>query len=131
MSQSPPSVQRHASEAREHEDDPTGIAQESARNDASDTTFGEFDRLTLVDYSDEEHHSDEEYHSVEEYHSDEELNEAGLLQDPYSTLSPLQREITVQLYNNAPLFPDGVPIRAIFHGVNHTTVGGYEISEIW
>jgi hypothetical protein len=123
-------MQRHASEAREHEDDPTGIAQESAGNDTSDITFGEFDRLTLVDYS-EGYHSDEEYHSVEEYHSDEELNEAGLLQDPYSTLSPLQREITVQFYNNAPLFPDGVPIRAIFQGVNQTTVGGYEISEIW
>jgi hypothetical protein len=136
--QSPPSLWRYAPETRhEHEDDPTGAAHELMCDDASDATFEEFDRLTLVDY-----------------HSDEEPNEAGysrqltslpqqqpsrppsrplvdpplaassqssLLHDPYSLLSPLQRAIIVQLYNNSPLFPDGVPILTIFRGVNHTT----------
>ncbi|KAH9981193.1 hypothetical protein BGW80DRAFT_1268957 [Lactifluus volemus] len=117
VSQSPPSVQRHASEGNGPEEDPTGGADEITWNDVSDATFEEFDRLALIN------------------RHDEELNEAGLsrqptslpqqqpprppsrpsvdplltassqpslLQDPYSSLSPLQRAIMVQLYDNAP-----------------------------
>jgi hypothetical protein len=143
VSQSPPSVQRHTSEGNGHEEDPTGGADELTWNDVSDATFEEFDRLALVNH-----------------HSDEELNEAGcsrqlpqqqpprppsrpsvdplltastqpsLLQDPYSSLSPLQRAIMVQLYDNAPLFPDGVSIFTVYRCVNCFTVHKCEISGI-
>jgi hypothetical protein len=145
VSQSPQSMQRHASEGNGPEEDPTGGADEITWNDVSDATFEEFDRLALIN------------------HHDEELNEAGLsrqptslpqqqpprppsrpsvdplltassqpslLQDPYSLLSPLQRAIMVQLYDNAPLFPDGVSIFTVYRCVNCFTVHKCEISEI-
>ncbi|KAI0256803.1 hypothetical protein BJV78DRAFT_1278433 [Lactifluus subvellereus] len=147
VSQSLPSVQRHAPETRgDDEDHPTGTAQESARDDVSDTTFEEFDRLTLVDHSDEEPNEEGMFRQLSSFSQQQPSrppsrppansflaasSPSSLLQDPYSSLSPLQREIMVQFYNNGPLFPDGVPIRAIYRGVNHSTVDGYEVSEIW
>ena len=39
---------------------------------------------------------------------------SSLQQDPYSALSPLQRDIILQIQNNDALYPDGVPIRVVF-----------------
>jgi hypothetical protein len=53
----------------------------------------------------------------------------SLRQDPYSALSPLQRDIILQIQNNDALYPDGVPIRVVFRrtisprsGVNESEI---------
>ncbi|KAI0006131.1 hypothetical protein BJV74DRAFT_802339 [Russula compacta] len=89
----------------------------------SDTTLEEIDRLTLID-----HHSGMDLYEPVQQRSPplqslsrsssidlppETNNLPSLLQDPYSSLNPVQRDIMIRIQDNALSFPDGVPIQAI------------------
>lgn len=117
-------------------------AQEPARHDASAAIVKGFDELTLVTCTS----SDEDWFELESpprsphrqspslLHSsslprDNPSHETSLRQDPYSALSSLQREVMLQIQNNGPFFPEGVPIRAVFRrtisprsGVNESDI---------
>lgn len=100
-----------------------GTEDEEFGPDFFETTFGEIidleeiDRLTLVDS-----HPDEDQHKLDSGTTHqpainpllETNNQRSLIQDPYSSLSPLQRDILIQIQENAPFFPDGVPIKALY-----------------
>lgn len=119
-------------------------AQEPARHDASAAIVKGFDELTLVTCSSND--SNEDWFELESpprsprqqpsspLHSsslsrDDPGDRTSLRQDPYSTLSSLQREVMLQIQNNGPFFPEGVPIRAVFRrtisprsGVNESDI---------
>ncbi|KAI9509643.1 hypothetical protein F5148DRAFT_1186114 [Russula earlei] len=94
--------------------------------------LGEIDRLTLLD-----HHSDEHLHNPEFVQEPslpsqspplsstspplEANNLPSLLRDPYSALSSLQRDIIIKIQENAPLFPTGVPIKALYMRIGRST----------
>ena len=134
--QSPPGTQPGVTHL--HTEIDKGTEDEEFGPDFFDTTFGEIDleeidRLALVD-----DHRDEDQHKLdseaEVVHQPSLLpqspsrprstspnNQASLLQDPYSSLSPLQRDILIQIQENAPFFPNGVPIRALYRRVGRST----------
>ncbi len=90
-----------------------------------DTTLERIDGLTLVD-----HHSDGETEFVQQFStppespsrspsslSDPSLETRdwpSLRPDPYSSLSPLQRDVIIRMHDNVPYFPNGVPIRMLY-----------------
>jgi len=138
-SRSPPGIQLGATHLQTETD--KGTCGEEFEPDFFDTTFGEIDveeidRLTLAD-----NHTDEDQHSKVIHQPSGSLpqspsqppslsptnppletnNQAYLLQDPYSSLSPLQRDILIQIQENAPFFPNGVPIRALYRRVGRST----------
>jgi hypothetical protein len=43
----------------------------------------------------------------------ETIDPPPLQQDPYSSLSPLQRDIIIQIWESAPHYPNGVPIEVM------------------
>jgi hypothetical protein len=104
-------------------------AQEPTRHDASAAIVKGFDELTLVTCT--SNLSDEDWFELESpprsprrkpsspppsssSSRDVPGHRPSLRQDPYSTLSSLQREVMLQIQNNGPFFPEGVPIRAVF-----------------
>ncbi len=108
-----------------------------------DTTLDGLDRLTLVD-----HHTNEDLHGQDFFRPPEPSfpqspsrppsslptdppsetgNEPTLVLDPYSSLSPLQRDIIIQIHHNAPHFPDGIPIKTMCRLVDRITVSESEI----
>jgi len=123
VSQSSPSMQRPAIRTEEGIEDNLA-AQEQGPD--FDTTLERIDGLTLVD-----HHSDGETEFVQQSSpppespsrspssslSDPSLetrNWSSLRPDPYSSLSPLQRDIIIRMHDNVPYFPNGVPIRMLY-----------------
>jgi hypothetical protein len=108
-------------------DHPSLAAQESGAD--LDTTLAGIDRLTMVDeYSDGEDLSEPEIvqqppqspsrspTSLSKDPSLEMADQPSLLPDPYSSLSPLKREIIIRILDNAPNFPNGVPIQVMYTG---------------
>jgi hypothetical protein len=57
----------------------------------------------------------------------EEDNEPALILDPYSSLSLLQRDILIQIHDNVPHFPNGVPIATMYRLTGRPSVGELEI----
>jgi len=120
-SQSPQGMQPGVTDLRTETD--KGTEDEEFGPDFFETTFGEIidleeiDRLTLVDS-----HPDEDQHKLDSGTTHqpatnpllETKNQTSLIQDPYSSLSPLQRDILIQIQENSPFFPDGVPIKALY-----------------
>lgn len=116
-------------------EDDSGLTVQELGPD-SDTTLEEIERLTLID-----HHPDL-YEPVQQPSlplqslsrsssvdlPPETNNLPSLLQDPYSSLNPLQRDIIIRIQDNTPSFPDGVPIQAIHNCVGRSMV---RESEIW
>jgi len=137
-SQSPPNMQRRATQTSSRaEDIPT--TQEPGLD--PDTTLEELDRLALVDY-----HTNEDMHdllqppkssfpqspsrppsSLSTDPSSETNNQPALVLDPYSSLSLLQRDIIIQIHHNAPHFPDGIPVTTMCRLVDRLTVSDSEI----
>jgi len=117
-------------------------AQEPTRHDASAAIVKGFDELTLVACT--SNLSDEDWFELESpprsprrqpsppsssLPRDDPGHRTSLRQDPYSALSSLQREVMLQIQNNGPFFPEGVPIRAVFRrtisprsGVNESDI---------
>jgi len=112
------------------------------------TTLEEMDRLTLVDHDPDEGIIEilSDYQSSESGSLSsrppsrplslsstdpllETYNRPSLLQDPYSLLSPLQRDILIQVQENTPFFPDGVPIQAMYRRVGLSTARELEIRQ--
>lgn len=105
-------------------------AQEPMPHDASAVIVRNFEELTLITDAD----SEEDWFELESpppsprrqpsspspsspMSGDDPLamgHRPSLRQDPYSALSSLHREIMLQIQNNDALFPEGVPIRAVF-----------------
>lgn len=106
----------------------------------SDTALEEFDGLTLHDYSIEDLH---EVGFLQEPSlplqsswprslstdppPSEANNQPALILDPYSSLSLLQRDIIIQIHDNVPHFPGGVPTPAMYRLIDRPTVGELEI----
>ncbi|KAN0140732.1 hypothetical protein V8E53_001176 [Lactarius tabidus] len=119
-------------------------AQEPTRHDASAAIVKRFNELTLSTHT--SNLSDEDWFELESPppsprrkpsspspssspSRDDPDHRPSLRQDPYSTLSSLQREVMLQIQNNGPFFPEGVPIRAVFRrtisprsGVNESDI---------
>jgi len=134
--QSPPAMQRHFQDINRSA--LSLDAQEPTPRDASAAIVREFDELTLVTRTGDL--SDGEWFELESpprsplrrpsspspspsspMSGDDPLARGqgpSLRQDPYSALSPLQREIVLQIQNNDAFFPNGVPIRAVFRTVS-------------
>jgi hypothetical protein len=104
-----------------------------------DTTLEELDRLALVDY-----HTNEDLHELDSLQPpksscpqsparppsslstdppSETNNQPGLVLDPYSSLSLLQRDIIIQIHHNGPHFPDGIPITTMCRLVDRPPAG--------
>jgi len=110
-----------------------------------DTTLDGLDRLTLG-----EHHTNEDLHGLDFFQPrksslpqsssrspsslstdppSETNNEPALVLDPYASLSPLQRDIIIQIHHNVPHFPDGIPIATMCRLVDRITVSESEIRD--
>jgi len=131
MLQSPPTPQRPAAQTEEEDEDYL-TAQGSEAN--FNTTLTGIDALTLVD-------SDSEPELVPRSPPPPEspplsssrvpplqtIEPPSLLQDPYSSLSPLQRDIIIQIQESAPHFPNGVPIQVMYRRIGPSTTRESEI----
>ena len=130
MLQSPPTQQRPAVQEEEDEDYLTAQGSEPD----FDTTLTGIDALTLVD-------SDSEPELVPQSPPPPEspplsssrvppletVDPPSLLQDPYSSLSPLQRDIIIQIQESAHHFPNGVPIQVMYRRIGPSTTRESEI----
>jgi hypothetical protein len=106
----------------------------------SDTSLEEFDGLSLVDYSIEDLHElgflqEPSFplqppslpQSLSTDPPSEADNQPDLILDPYHSLSLLQRDIIIQIHDNRPHFPDGVPIATMYRLIDRPTVGESDI----
>lgn len=106
----------------------------------SDTSLEEFDGLTLVDYSIDDLRelgflqepsfplqSSSRPQPLSVNPPSEADNQPALILDPYPSLSLLQRDIIIQIHDNLPHFPGGVPIATIYRLIDRPTVGESDI----
>ena len=130
MLQSPPTPQRPAVQTDEEDED--YLTAQGSEADFNTTLTG-IDALTLVD-------SDSSPElvpqsplppasplSLPRVPPSETVDPPSLLQDPYSSLSPLQRDIIIQIQQSAPHFPNGVPIQVMYRRVGPSTTRESEI----
>ena len=126
MLQSPLTPQRPAAQTEEEDED--YLTAQGSEADFNTTLTG-IDALTLVD-------SDSEPELVPQSPPPlsssrvpplETINPPSLLQDPYSSLSPLQRDIIIQIQESAPHFPNGVPIQVMYRRIGPSTTRESEI----
>lgn len=126
MLQSPLTPQRPAAQTEEEDED--YLTAQGSEADFNTTLTG-IDALTLVD-------SDSEPELVPQSPPPlsssrvpplETINPPSLLQDPYSSLGPLQRDIIIQIQESAPHFPNGVPIQVMYRRIGPSTTRESEI----
>ena len=141
MSQSPPSTQHRATQTNSRSEG--ALTQNLGHLGLDfDTTLEALEGLTLNEYSIEDlnelgflqeppftRQSPPQSPSLLSIDPPSEAdNQPTLILDPYSSLTSLQRDIIIQIHDNAPHYPDGVPIPAMYRLVGGPTVGQ---SEIW
>lgn len=141
VAQSPPRMQRSATQTnrRAEASAEDTFTIENLRLD-SDTALEEFDGLTLVDYSTEDLHelgflqqpplplqSPPQPRSLSTDPPSEANDPPAFILDPYSSLSLLQRDIIIQIHDNVPHFPGGVPTPVMYRLIDRPTVGESEI----
>jgi len=131
MLQSPPTPQQPAVETEDEDED--YLSAQGSEPDF-DTTLTGIDALTLVD-SDSEPElvpqspppPESPPLSLSRVPPLETIVPPPLQQDPYSSLSPLQRDIIIQIQENAPHFPNGVPIEVMYRRTGRSTTRESEI----
>jgi len=133
MLQSPPTPQRPAVQTEDEDEDyVTAQGSEAEFN----TTLTGIDALTLVDSDSEPElvprsppppESPSLSLSSSRVPPSETFDPPSLLQDPYSSLSPLQRDIIIQIQESAPHFPNGVPIQVMYRRIGPSTTRESEI----
>lgn len=130
MLQSPPTPQRPAVQTEEEDED--YLTAQGSEADF-DTTLTGIDALTLVDSDSSPELVPQSPPppasplSLSRVPPSETVDPPSLLQDPYSLLSPLQRDIIIQIQQSAPHFPNGVPIQVMYRRVGPSTTRESEI----
>jgi len=131
MLQFPPTPQRPAVETDDEGDD--YLTAQGSEPDF-DTTLTGIDALTLVGSDSEPELVPQSPPPPESPPSSlsrvpplETVDPPSLQQDPYSSLSPLQRDIVIQIQENAPHCPNGVPIEVMYRRTGRSATRESEI----